>query len=157
VSSPMTPSLKPSKRTYQSLSDDESTDNVAIKEEESVWPDEDIVLIHVNEGKERKKKSKSGIDFVEIQGRGMFRCGEGDCQFASKQAHHVKNHKAFIHDIGVTYYYCDEIGCEYKAKVASNVKSHKAAIHDIDVTYYYCDEIGCGYKAKVSSNVQRQR
>ena len=44
-------------------------------------------------------------------------------------ASNVKQHKANIHDIDVTYYLCGEDGCDYKAKKGSNVFEHKRRLH----------------------------
>ena len=64
-------------------------------------------------------------------------------------------HKAFVHDIDVTYYLCSVDGCEYRAKDAGTLKTHKAFVHDIDVTYYLCSVDGCEYTAKKTSSLKR--
>ena len=99
------------------------------------WPDEDIVLVGIDESGKSRKRVKWGevvtrYDVNEVDGERVFVCGEGECEYYSNGASVMKQHKANIHDIDVTYYYCDQKGCEYKAKKASKVKTHKAFIHD---------------------------
>ena len=50
----------------------------------------------------------SRYDVKEVDGERVFVCGEGECEYYSKVARYMKQHKANIHDIDVTYYFCDQ-------------------------------------------------
>jgi hypothetical protein len=86
------------------------------EEEESKWPDKDIVIIDSDEGgKEKKKKVRknnigsginvlanksdkvrnkkvrrievgSGVNEIDVEGEGVFYCNEGECEYYSKRA-----------------------------------------------------------------------
>ena len=134
-------------------------------EEEHTWPDKDITL--TGGGRENttsvtsKKKLKGGEDKTDDKNVKMFGCGEEGCEYKTKQAGHLKTHKASVHDIDVTYFVCDVNGCQYKVKQAGNLKTHKANVRDIDVAshkaYFLCDVNGCKYKAKVPGSVKLHR
>ena len=66
--------------------------------------------------KERKKLKKGELQSIygtkKVDGKRVFVCGEGLCEYYSSVARDVKTHKANIHDIDATYYYCDQKGCE---------------------------------------------
>ena len=47
-----------------------------------------------------------------------FICEEKGCEYKAKVPYSIKQHKAMVHDIDVTFFICEEKGCEYKAKVA---------------------------------------
>ena len=69
----------------------------------------------------------------------------------------LKRHKAFKHNIDVTWHVCDQEGCDYKSKNTSNLKQHKADVHNIDVTWHVCDQEGCDYKSKQASNLKQHK
>jgi hypothetical protein len=69
----------------------------------------------------------------------------------------IEEHKADVHDIGVTWHHCDQPKCEYKAKQKSTLKQHKADVHDIGVTWHHCDQPKCEYKAKQNSTLKRHK
>ena len=66
---------------------------------------------------------------MEVDGERLFYCGEGECEYYSKNAATVRQHKSNIHDIDVTYFLCLEAGCDYKAKSGGNLLKHKARNH----------------------------
>ncbi|GMI21927.1 hypothetical protein TeGR_g1133 [Tetraparma gracilis] len=55
----------------------------------------------------------------------------------------VTRHKAFKHDIGVTWFFCDEPECLFRAKTDNGVKQHKMQRHNKNITWFYCDVPGC--------------
>tara|TARA_B100000965_G_C19516748_1_gene724560 strand:- start:104 stop:1270 length:1167 start_codon:yes stop_codon:yes gene_type:complete len=79
------------------------------------------------------------------------------CQSKFKKKYELKSHKAFIHDIDVTWHPCDKKGCKSKFKTAGNLKRHKARIHDIDVTWHYCDVEGCQSKFKTAGELNSHK
>ena len=72
---------------------------------------------------------------------------------AAKRVGSLKQHKAGVHDVGVTLHRCDHPGCDYASKQASHLKQHKADIHDIDVNWHVCDVSGCSYRSKQASHL----
>jgi len=90
-------------------------------------------------------------------GAGKHLCGVDDCEYKAKKASTLKQHKAMVHDLDVTFYLCGVGSCEYKAKKASALKKHKAAVHDIDVTFYVCGVDDCRYKTKQDSHLKRHK
>ena len=84
-------------------------------------------------------------------------CDVEGCEEKFKQAGSLKTHKAFKHNISVTWFYCDQVGCNYKCKQKTTLKLHKANLHDIGVTWFYCDQDGCNYKCKQKSNLKRHK
>ena len=69
----------------------------------------------------------------------------------------MKIHKAFKHDIGITWHKCDHEGCGLKVKQAVNLKKHKAFKHNIGVTWHKCDQEGCEYKVKQAGNLKTHK
>jgi glutaredoxin len=53
-----------------------------------------------------------------------------ECEYKTKQKRTLKQHKADVHDIGVTWHHCDVSECEYKTKQKRTLKQHKADVHD---------------------------
>ena len=87
----------------------------------------------------------------------MLKCGIDCCKYESKQASHLKQHKANIHDIGVTWHKCDQPECDFKCKQACKIKRHKANIHDIGITWYKCDQPECDFKCKDAGCLKRHK
>ena len=85
------------------------------------------------------------------------KCEISGCKYKAKYPSFLKRHKAYIHNIGVTYHYCDVSGCKYKSKQKGTLKRHKANVHDIDVTYHHCDVSGCKYKFKQKGDLKRHK
>ena len=85
-------------------------------EEEHTWPDKDITLIGGG-GREnttcKKMKKVSLKDKTDGKNVKMFMCGEEGCEYKAKQVSTLKEHKANVHDIDVTYFLCDVDGCLY--------------------------------------------
>ncbi len=89
-------------------------------------------------------------------------CDVSDCLFSCEdeddmEHHQMKQHKASIHSVGVSWYLCDIPGCFVKTKRASHLKLHKAFIHSIGVIWTYCDIPGCSFKTKQASNLKQHK
>ena len=82
-------------------------------------------------------------------------CDFPGCSYKAKQKGSLKQHKMFVHNVGVTWHYCDIPGCEYKAKQGSDLKKHKRHVHNIDVTWFHCGVYGCNYRSKQKGLLQR--
>ena len=87
----------------------------------------------------------------------MLKCGIDCCKYESKQAGHLKQHKANIHNIGVTWHKCDQPECDFKCKQVSHLKRHKANIHYIAVKWYKCDQPECDYKCKSAGDLKSHK
>ena len=120
------------------------------EEEVCDWPDDDIVIV----GRELVGEKKAKNEVAKVRNKldeRVFSCGKSGCDYVAKKSHHLKTHKALIHNIDVKYYPCNINGCKYEAKLAGSVKKHKANVHDIGVVYYPCSVKGCRYIAKQTS------
>ena len=84
----------------------------------------------------------------------FFLCEEKGCEYKAKKPSSVKQHKANVHDIDVTFFVCGVGECDYKSKTAGDTKKHKANKHDIDVTYHNCGEADCEYRAKQKNSLR---
>ena len=56
-------------------------------------------------------------------------------------------HKAYVHNIGVTWHECDQEKCNYQCKQANDLKKHKEFVHDIG-----SNECECCCKNRNSQN-----
>ena len=65
-------------------------------------------------------------------------CDVGDCDFRSKHATNLKQHKANVHNVGVVWLNCNVGDCDYRSKQTNNLKRHKASVHDVGVVWYEC-------------------
>ena len=84
-------------------------------------------------------------------------CDVEGCDYKCKQASNLRQHKAYVHDIGVKWHHCDVEGCDYKCKQAGSLKTHKADIHDIGVKWHHCDVEGCEEKCKQAGNLKTHK
>ena len=82
----------------------------------------------------RAKEEEEASDKQNIYHDMIYRfpCDQDGCDYKTKHAQHLKEHKANVHDIDVRWFHCDQDGCDYKAKQAGNLKVHKRRIHDVD-------------------------
>jgi hypothetical protein len=78
----------------------------------------------------------------------MFSCDQSGCDHKCRWPSHLKQHLAFVHDIGMEWHHCDQSGCDHKCKQASDLKRHLANVHDIGVIWHHCDQSGCDHKSK---------
>jgi len=70
-------------------------------EEESNWPDKDIAILGSDdEGKKegrkkpRKDKIQRRVDEKKVNGESLLYCGEGECEYYSKDKRVLKQHKS---------------------------------------------------------------
>lgn len=59
----------------------------------------------------------------------LHKCDQPGCSYETNRKSTITQHKADIHNIGVTWHSCEH--CDYKTKQKSNLKSHKEFVHDI--------------------------
>ena len=82
-------------------------------------------------------------------------CDQSGCSYKAKQAGTLKEHKAFVHDIGVVWHVCDQPNCNHKAKHAGNLKTHLSDVHGMGVVWHVCDQANCSYKAKQAGSLKQ--
>ena len=52
-----------------------------------------------------------------------------ECDYRTRARGNLRQHKANMHDINVTWYGCDRPGCSMKFKYLSHMKAHRNATH----------------------------
>ena len=87
----------------------------------------------------------------------LHQCDQPNCTKKFKKASALKQHKADVHDIDVTWHQCDQPNCTEKFKRANNLKEHKAFVHNIDVKWHQCDQSNCTEKFKKASDLKRHK